>query len=214
MSARYDRQVALPEIGPAGQERLKRASVLIVGAGGLGCPALQYLAAAGVGRLIIIDPDRVEESNLHRQPLYRMSDLGALKVEAAYAALRSLNPEVNVSARAERLTPANVEACLTSADLAVDAADNFAVTYILSDACLAAGKYLISASALGWSGYVGVFCGTAPSYRAVFPELPGRAGSCAENGVLGSSGSQSSERCRLSWRSRCCSDWTRALPVS
>ena len=186
MSTRYARQLVLPEIGAAGQERLARASVLVVGAGGLGCPVLQYLAAAGVGRLILIDPDRVEESNLHRQPLYRMSDIGMLKVEAASAALRALNPDAAVSAHAERLTPANVMAYVSSADLAIDAADSFAVTYILSDACRCAGKYLVSASVLGWSGYAGVFCGQAPSYRAVFPELPQRAGSCSENGVLGS----------------------------
>jgi molybdopterin/thiamine biosynthesis adenylyltransferase len=186
MSARYARQLVLPEIGTAGQERLARASVLVVGAGGLGSPVLQYLAAAGVGRLILIDPDRVEESNLHRQPLYRINDVGMLKVEAAQAALRALNCDVTVSAHAERLTPANVAAYLDSADLAIDAADSFAVTYILSDACRAVGKYLISASVLGWSGYAGVFCGEVPSYRAVFPELPLRAGSCSENGVLGS----------------------------
>jgi molybdopterin/thiamine biosynthesis adenylyltransferase len=186
MSARYARQLVLPEIGAAGQERLARASVLVVGAGGLGSPVLQYLAAAGVGHLILVDPDRVEESNLHRQPLYRMSDIGLLKVDAAQAALRSLNGDVRVTTRAERMTPANVAACLDSADLAIDAADSFAVTYILSDACLAAVKYLVSASVLGWSGYAGVFCGSVPSYRAVFPELPVRAGSCAENGVLGS----------------------------
>jgi rhodanese-related sulfurtransferase len=115
-----------------------------------------------------------------------MSDLGALKVEAARAALRALNPTITVEARAEKLTPANVARCLERADLVIDAADSFAVTYILSDACLAAGKHLVSASVLGWSGYAGVFCGTAPSYRAVFPELPERAGSCALNGVLGS----------------------------
>lgn len=182
---RYARQIMLPEVGASGQARLSAARVLIVGAGGLGCPVLQYLAAAGVGSLHIIDPDRIDESNLHRQPLYRMSDLGALKVEAARAALLALNPQVIIEALAERLTPANVAHRLEPVDLVIDAADNFAVTYTLSDACLATGKYLISASVLGWSGYAGVFCGTAPSYRALFPELPERAGSCAANGVLG-----------------------------
>ena len=183
--ARYARQMVLPEVGVDGQARLARARVLIVGAGGLGCPVLQYLAAAGVGTLQLMDPDRIEESNLHRQPLYRMSDLGALKVEAARTALLALNPTLTIEAMAEKLTPANVERCLERAELVIDAADSFAVTYILSDACRAADKHLISASVLGWSGYAGVFCGTAPSYRAVFPELPERAGSCALNGVLG-----------------------------
>ena len=186
LEARYARQIVLPEVGASGQARLAAARVLVVGAGGLGCPVLQYLTAAGVGALRIIDPDRVDESNLHRQPLYRMSDLGALKVVAARTALLALNPTTTIEAFAAKLTPANVSRCLEHADLVIDAADSFAVTYILSDTCLAARIPLISASVLGWSGYAGVFCGTAPSYRAVFPELPERAGSCALNGVLGS----------------------------
>lgn len=183
---RYARQVVLPEVGEKGQARLAAARVLVVGAGGLGCPVLQYLVACGVGNLHLLDADRVEESNLHRQPLYRVSDLGALKVEAARAALLALNPTLTVEAAAERLTPANVTRYLERVDLAIDAADSFAVTYTLSDACRAAGKHLVTASVLGWSGYAGVFCGTAPSYRAVFPELPERAGTCAADGVLGS----------------------------
>jgi len=139
MSDRYARQEILPEVGAEGQARLAAATVLVVGAGGLGCAVLPYLAAAGVGRLIILDHDRVEESNLL------------------------------------------VEAC----DVAVDAADSFAATYLLSDTCQRALKPLVSASVLGLRGYVGAFCGGAPSYRAVFPELPRQAGSCAESGVLG-----------------------------
>ena len=185
MSDRYSRQIVLPEVGVVGQARLAGAAVAVVGAGGLGCAVLGYLAAAGVGRLTIVDHDRVEESNLHRQPLYRMGDLGRLKVEAARAALGALNPEVLVTALAERLTPANAAALVTAADIVVDAADSFAVTYVLSDACQRAGKALVSASVLGLAGYVGAFCGGAPSYRAVFPELPPQAGSCAESGVLG-----------------------------
>ncbi len=185
MSNRYSRQVVLPEVGPGGQARLAAASVAVVGAGGLGCAVLEYLAAAGVGRLTVVDYDRIEESNLHRQPLYRMSDLGKLKAEAAQAALGALNPEVRIDALTERLTPANAPPLVAAADVIVDAADSFATTYILSDACLRAGKPLISASVLGLSGYVGAFCGGAPSYRAVFPELPRQAGSCAESGVLG-----------------------------
>src|SRR5205814_3843830 len=142
-------------------------------------------AAAGVGRLVIVDHDLVEESNLHRQPLYRMSDLGAPKVEAARAALLATNPGMRIEAVRERLTAANAARLVGMAEIAVDAADSFAVTYVLSDTCRGAGTPLVSASVLGLSGYVGAFCGGAPSYRAVFPELPRTAGSCAEAGVLG-----------------------------
>ncbi len=183
---RYSRQTILPEIGPAGQARLRDANVLVVGAGGLGSPVLQYLCAAGVGRLVIVDHDRVEESNLHRQPIYRMSDVGSLKAQAARAALQAANPTVRVEAVCERLTPANAAGLVASADIVVDAADSFAVTYVVSDECFRVGKPLISASVLGLSGYVGAFCGGAPSYRAVFPEMPRQAGSCATAGVLGS----------------------------
>jgi molybdopterin/thiamine biosynthesis adenylyltransferase/rhodanese-related sulfurtransferase len=185
VSDRYARQIVLPEVGADGQARLAASSVTVVGAGGLGCAVLEYLTAAGVGHLTIVDHDTIEASNLHRQPLYRMSDLGRLKVEAARAALDALNPEVRVDARAERLTPANAAALTAAADVVVDAADSFAVTYVLSDACQRSGKALVSASVLGLGGYVGAFCGGAPSYRAVFPELPPQAGSCAESGVLG-----------------------------
>jgi molybdopterin/thiamine biosynthesis adenylyltransferase/rhodanese-related sulfurtransferase len=178
--------VVLPEVGEGGQARLTAARVAVVGAGGLGCAVLEYLTAAGVGRLAIVDHDCVEESNLHRQPLYRMSDLGKPKAEAASAALTELNPEVRIAALAERLTPANAVQVVAAADVVVDAADSFAATYVLSDTCQRAGKPLVSASVLGLSGYVGAFCGGAPSYRAVFPELPRQAGSCAESGVLGS----------------------------
>lgn len=185
MSDRYSRQTVLPEVGTAGQARLRGASVLMVGAGGLGSAVLQYLCAAGVGRLVIVDHDRVEESNLHRQPIYRMSDVGTLKAQAAREALLGANPEVRVEAVCGRLTPVNAARLVATVDLVVDAADSFAVTYIVSDECQRAGKPLISASVLGLSGYVGGFCGGAPSYRAVFPEMPRQAGSCATAGVLG-----------------------------
>jgi sulfur-carrier protein adenylyltransferase/sulfurtransferase len=185
MSDRYGRQSVLREVGAAGQARLGRATVLVVGAGGLGCAVLQYLAAAGVGRLVIVDHDRIEESNLHRQPLYRMSDLGRLKAQAAQAALQELNPAVRLEAVTERLTSLNAAPLVGAAEVVVDAADAFAVSYLLSDACLRAGKPLVSASVLALQGYVGAFCAGAPSYRAVFPELPRHAGSCAESGVLG-----------------------------
>jgi sulfur-carrier protein adenylyltransferase/sulfurtransferase len=182
---RYSRQTILPEVGAGGQGRLTDASVLVIGAGGLGSPVLQYLCAAGVGRLIIVDHDRVEESNLHRQPIYRMSDIGVLKAEGARAALQAANPQVHINAVCERLTPVNASRLVASADLVVDAADSFAVTYVVSDECFRVSKPLISASVLGLSGYVGAFCGGAPSYRAVFPDMPRQAGSCATAGVLG-----------------------------
>jgi molybdopterin/thiamine biosynthesis adenylyltransferase/rhodanese-related sulfurtransferase len=185
MTDRYDRQTVLPEVGPEGQRRLRAATVLVVGAGGLGCAVLQYLCAAGLGRLLVLDHDRVEESNLHRQPLYRMGDLGEPKARAAAAAMRELNPQVSVEGVVERLTPANASEWVARADIVVDAADSLALTYILSDECLNRATPLVSASVLGLSGYVGAFCGGAPSYRAVFPEMPPQAGSCAQSGVLG-----------------------------
>jgi molybdopterin/thiamine biosynthesis adenylyltransferase/rhodanese-related sulfurtransferase len=183
--SRYARQLALPEVRPEGQQRLERATVLVVGAGGLGCAVLPYLCAAGIGRLIIVDHDVVDESNLHRQPLYRMDDIGQRKAEVAWATLAALNPYVAVKAVSERLTPDNAPALVAAADIIVDAADSFAVTYILSDECTRARKPLVSASVIGLSGYAGVFCGEVPSYRAVFPDLPAQAGTCATNGVLG-----------------------------
>jgi molybdopterin/thiamine biosynthesis adenylyltransferase/rhodanese-related sulfurtransferase len=186
MMERYVRQMVLPEVGAEGQARLAAASVLVVGAGGLGCPVMQYLAGAGVGRLIIVDHDRIEETNLHRQPLYAMADIGELKVAAASAALRRFNPGIQIEAVAERLTPQNAAALAAGAALVVDAADSFAVSYILSDACFAVAKPLVSASVIGMTGYAGAFCGGGPSYRAVFPDVSIEGGTCASVGVLGS----------------------------
>ena len=185
MTARYSRQTILPEVGEAGQQRLQRACVLVIGAGGLGSAVLQYLGAAGVGSLVIVDADRVEESNLHRQPIFGMSDVGSFKVEAARKALLDTNPGLRIDAVCERFTPANAARWVGAADVVVDAADSFAVTYMASDECHRSGKALVSASVLALSGYVGAFCGGAPSYRAVFPEMPSRAGTCAQSGVLG-----------------------------
>jgi molybdopterin/thiamine biosynthesis adenylyltransferase/rhodanese-related sulfurtransferase len=186
MTSRYARQQVLPQVGDAGQARLAASSVLVVGAGGLGCPVLQYLAGAGIGRIVIVDHDTVDETNLHRQPLYTTGDVGTAKAEAARRTLGRFNPDIAVQAIAYRLTPQNAGQLVEMADVVVDAADNFAVTYILSDTCHAMSKPLVSASALGMSGYVGAFCGGGPSYRAVFPEPPSQAGDCATLGVLGS----------------------------
>jgi molybdopterin/thiamine biosynthesis adenylyltransferase len=183
--SRYARQVVLPEVGAEGQARLAAARVLVAGAGGLGAPVLQYLAGAGVGRIVVADPDRVERGNLHRQVLFGEDRIGAPKAAAAAAVLARLNPEVAVEARVAAVRPGNAAALVAAADLVLDCADSFATSYVLSDACLAAGRPLVSASALGLSGYAGGFCGGAPSLRAVFPELPARAATCATAGVLG-----------------------------
>ena len=182
---RYARQISLGEIGKAGQARLAGAEVLIVGAGGLGSPAMQYLAGAGIGRIRIVDPDLVELTNLHRQPVFLETDIGQPKATAAAARLRALNSELKADPVVGPLNPGNVHALLGNADVALDCADNFAVSYTLSDACQEAGTPLISASALEFSGYAGAFCGGAPSLRAVFPELPERSVNCSTAGVSG-----------------------------
>jgi molybdopterin/thiamine biosynthesis adenylyltransferase len=185
MTDRYARQTILAEVGTAGQARLAAASVLVVGAGGLGCPVLQYLGGAGVGRLTIVDHDTVEESNLHRQPIYGMDDVGKSKAEAACDRLQRFNPGISIDAVVARLTPQNAAELVAKADVIVDAADSFAVTYILSDACHAVAKPLVSASVIGLTGYAGAFCGGGPSYRAVFPDVSIDGGTCASVGVLG-----------------------------
>ncbi|MDO5647111.1 HesA/MoeB/ThiF family protein [Paracoccus sp. (in: a-proteobacteria)] len=185
MMNRYARQMVLPEIGAQGQERLSDAHVLIVGAGGLGVPALHYLAGAGVGRITLVDGDVVDETNLHRQPLYRMDQTGRPKAQAATAALSALNPDVTVIPRVEWLDAGNAPGLVAGADLAMDCADTFAVSLTLSDACRDAGKPLIAGSALAMSGYAAGCCGTAPSLRAIFPDLPQRGATCATAGVMG-----------------------------
>lgn len=182
---RHARQMVLPELGAQGQARIARAHVAVIGAGGLGCPALQYLAGAGIGSITLLDPDEVEETNLHRQPLFTMADLGRPKALAARDRLLAANPDCRITARVVALTPANVRAVVAMADVVIDAADSYAVSYTLSDACLQAGVPLVSASVLGQSGYLGAFCGPAPSLRAVFPDPPASGASCATAGVLG-----------------------------
>lgn len=183
--SRYARQMILPQVGQAGQDRLSRAHVLVVGAGGLGCPALQYLTGAGIGQITIVDPDYVSLSNLHRQTLFRECDTGHFKAIAAQQTLTALNADCQISAHPQTLNPSNAENFVAAADVVLDCADSFAASYILSDHCMAQSVPLISASALGMTGYVGGFCGGAPSLRAVFPDLPQQMASCDVVGVLG-----------------------------
>ncbi|WP_284375814.1 HesA/MoeB/ThiF family protein [Amylibacter marinus] len=183
--SRYARQTMLPEIGPAGQATLKRAHVLVIGTGGLAAPALQYLVGAGIGSLSLVDGDRVSLSNLHRQTLFREDDLGRAKVDVAAQTLRGLNSDVQIRPLCTSLNPQNAPELIENADIVLDCADGFAVSYTLSDICHDRGVPLISASVLGAVGYVGGFCGAAPSLRAVFPDLPDRAATCATAGVMG-----------------------------
>ncbi len=190
---RYARQLALPEWGTNGQARLKAARVLVVGAGGLGCPLLTYLAAAGVGTLGIVDGDRVAVSNLHRQVLYTAQDEDQLKAEVAAERLRALNPHVNVEAHPFRLLRENVLALVSSYDLVADGSDNFPTRYLIADACTLTGRPHVYGSVHRFEGQVAVFNaarpdGTrGPQYRDLFPEPPpaGLVPNCAEEGVLG-----------------------------
>ncbi|MBY4888486.1 HesA/MoeB/ThiF family protein [Pantoea sp. DY-15] len=182
---RYQRQMMLVEIGEAGQQKLLNARVLVAGAGGLGATLLPQLVGAGVGHIRLYDDDVVALHNLHRQTLFTEQDINQPKVLRAQHALQQRNPQVQIEALQQLLSASNLQQALAGCDLVIDAADNFAVTYQLSDACMQAGMPLISASVLGRQGYVGGFCGGAPSYRALFPRLPSSAANCNTAGVMG-----------------------------
>ncbi len=183
--SRYIRQTMLAGIGGTGQQRLAAAKVLVVGAGGLAAALLPLLAGAGVGQITVLDPDVIEDHNLHRQTFFTMADLGQPKARVMAARLQALNPDVDVRAFLMALSPDNVVDHVVQADVVVDAADSLMATYVLSDQCLVTGVPLISASVQGMAGYAGGFCGGAPSYRALFPDPPGAEASCATAGVLG-----------------------------
>ncbi len=185
---RYDRHLKLPEIGETGQERLLEARVLVVGAGGLGSPALLYLAAAGVGTIGIVDGDRVDTTNLQRQIIHDASDVGALKTESARAHLAALNPDVKVEAHSVRLTAANAVEIVAGYDVVVDGADNFPTRYLINDVALRLRKPVVHGSVFRFEGQATVFAPyEGPCYRCLFPlpPPPELAPSCAEAGVLG-----------------------------
>ena len=181
---RYARHLVLREIGGQGQQALARASVAIVGAGGLGAPAALYLAAAGVGRLKLIDPDVVELSNLQRQVLFETADVGVAKVEAAARRLTALNPHVEIDAVSARLDGSNATNLLAGCDFVLDGTDEFATRYAVGAACVAAGVPLVSGAIGRWTGQVGVFAGR-PCYRCLVPEIPPDAETCSVVGVVG-----------------------------
>ncbi len=185
----YSRQVALPEVGVAGQARLGGASVLVIGAGGLGAPALQYLAAAGVGRIGIVDGDVVEPSNLHRQPLYVPADAGKPKALAARSRLESMNGDITVEAVVEHASAANVDALVSRYDLVLECTDNLRTKFLLNDAVVRAGKPAVFASVHQYEGQIQTYLPQPdwPCLRCVWPEAPrdGAVGTCAEAGVLG-----------------------------
>ena len=185
---RYSRHLLLPEVGVEGQRRLKAARVLLVGAGGLGSPAALYLAAAGVGTLGIVDFDRVDVTNLHRQLLHGTSDVGRPKLASAVDRLHEVNPHVIVEPHEVRLTSANALDLVRRYDLVVDGTDNFQTRYLVNDACVLAGRPNVYGSIFRFDGQVSVFCtADGPCYRCIYrePPPPGLVPSCAEGGVLG-----------------------------
>jgi molybdopterin/thiamine biosynthesis adenylyltransferase len=186
---RYARHIVLREIGGPGQRRLNTARALAIGAGGLGCPALVYLAAAGVGALGIVDDDAVSLSNLQRQVLFATEDVGLPKAERAAAALARLNPHVALEPRNERLDAGNAAAIVAGWDVVLDGSDNFATRYLVNAACVAAGLPLVSAAMSQWEGQISLFdpARGGPCYACVFPEAPAEALAppCAVAGVVG-----------------------------
>lgn len=190
--ARYSRHLIIPDVGVTGQKRLKNAKVLVIGAGGLGSPALLYLAAAGVGTLGIVDFDVVDESNLQRQVIHGQSDVGKLKAASAQESIAEINPLVKVHLHTDRLDSSNALEIFEQYDLIVDGTDNFATRYLVNDAAVLLGKPYVWGSIFRFEGQVSVFWEDAPNgkglnYRDLYPEPPppGMVPSCAEGGVLG-----------------------------
>jgi molybdopterin-synthase adenylyltransferase len=186
---RYARQIILPPFGGAGQAKLKAAHVVIIGAGGLGCPIITYLAAAGVGRLTIIDDDVVELSNLHRQPLFSDADIGSPKAEIAAQAAQRINPHLTCHPHVTRLTADNADRLLADADLILDGCDNFATRLLVNAAAVQAKTPLLSAAVGAFDGQIALYAGwqeDQPCYACLVGDDPHREGmNCAEAGVMG-----------------------------
>jgi molybdopterin/thiamine biosynthesis adenylyltransferase/rhodanese-related sulfurtransferase len=190
---RYQRQIILKEFGEPGQQKLLQAKVLVIGAGGLGCPVLQYLAAAGVGTIGIVDDDAVALNNLHRQVLYSVNDIGLLKAERAASVLQRLNPEINIIPFIQRLTVENALEIMQSFDIIIDGTDNFATRYMINDACVLLNKPLVYGAISQFEGQAAIFNyrqknnDMPVNYRDIFPQPPkdDEILNCAEAGVLG-----------------------------
>ncbi|MFB6211904.1 MAG: molybdopterin-synthase adenylyltransferase MoeB [Halobacteriales archaeon] len=185
---RYSRHIIMNDVGPAGQKRLLDSKVLIIGAGGLGAPIIQYLAAAGVGTLGIVDDDTVERSNLQRQIIHADADVGRKKVESAREYVADLNPDITVRAIDERVTVETVDRLIEGYDFVIDGTDNFQTRFLINDACTLSGTPFTHGAVFRFDGQVTTFDGTdGPCYRCLFPEAPpdGTVPDCAEAGVLG-----------------------------
>ena len=185
---RYNRQTMLSEIGDEGQEKLKKSKVLVIGAGGLGCPVLQYIATAGVGTIGIVDFDKIEIHNLHRQILYTEEQIGFPKASTAKSVIEKLNPLIKVLAFEEKITIENAARIITDFDLVVDGSDNFGTRYLVNDTCVALGKTLVYGSILGFEGQLAIFNHIGSKHlRDLFPEPPNpkEVPNCNMNGVLG-----------------------------
>jgi molybdopterin/thiamine biosynthesis adenylyltransferase/rhodanese-related sulfurtransferase len=191
MNERYSRQIALKDFGQASQQKLSAAKVLVIGAGGLGCPALQYLAGAGIGSLGIVDGDHVGLTNLHRQVLYHTADIGRPKVEIASEKLTASNAEIKINTYPVFISVQNILEIIDPYDIVLDCSDNFATRYLINDTCVMLGKSLIIAAIAGYQGQLAVFAGSANStgtnYRDLFPVQPEphEIPNCEDNGVLG-----------------------------
>jgi adenylyltransferase/sulfurtransferase len=185
---RYNRQMMLPEIGDSGQEKLKKAKILVIGAGGLGCPILQYIATAGIGTIGIVDFDKIELHNLHRQILYTEEHVGQSKAITAKSVLETLNPLIDIIAFEEKLTMENATQIIINFDVVVDGSDNFATRYLVNDTCVTLGKSLIYGSILKFEGQMAIFNHNgSKNLRDLFPEPPNPKDvpNCNLNGVLG-----------------------------
>ena len=181
---RYARHLVLREMGGPGQQKLKAAKVLIIGAGGLGGPAALYLAAAGIGTLGLVDADHVSLSNLQRQILFSTQDVGASKTDRGVEHLAALNPQIQLVSHPFALTAENAEDLIGQYDLVLDGVDDFAVRFLINAACLATGKTLVSGAIGRWTGQVAVFSGQ-PCYRCLVPDIPPQAETCSAVGVIG-----------------------------